>query len=325
MDLFVFGGLSVLFLLGVALPLITLYQTRYSDTAIMKRRLEGLGIAGRDNAGSGDVHARNRQRLIQNKLKEMEKVRSRKRNTLGVLLKQSGLSLNIAAYLGLSAVAGLITGLALMAFGFSTLATLGGTAAGGVMLPRKILTIIIGRRQRGFTALFSDALDILVRGARTGLPVGECLRIVGREVPDPVGYEFRMLVEAQRLGMNTDQALERGLERMPTSEYQFFAVVLTIQQQTGGNLASTLENLSNVLRSRKRLRDKISAMSSEAKASAMIIGSLPFIVGGLISLINPSYMGLLFSTSTGHMLLTGGAIWMSLGILVMHQMINFKF
>ena len=324
MDMFVFAGLSVLFVLGVALPFIAIHQARFSDAALMRRRLEALGSGARDLAGVGDAGARNRQRLIQTKLKEMERQRSRRRNTLAMLLRQSGLTLNVAGYLGLCLGAGLAAGLSMMAFGFSPLVSLAGAAAGGVALPRKVLTIIIGRRQRRFTSLFADALDILVRGARTGLPVGECLRIVGREVPDPVGFEFRMLVESQRIGLSTDQALERGLERMPTAEYQFFAVVLTIQQQTGGNLAATLENLSNVLRSRKRLKDKIAAMSSEAKASAGIIGSLPFFVGGAIWLLNPSYIALLFNTATGNALIAGGAFWMLLGILVMHRMINFK-
>ncbi len=324
MDIFVFGGVAVLLLLGVALPLISLHQARFSEAALLRRRLEALGPGGRDASGGGDVHARNRQRMIQNKIKEMEQQRARRRDTLKSLIEQSGLSVSVAGYFGFSALAALVTGGWLLSMGLSKIACLAGTVAGGVALPRKVLTFMINRRQRRFTSLFADALDILVRGARTGLPVGECLRIVGREVPDPVGFEFRMLVEAQRLGVSTDQALERGLERMPTPEYQFFAVVLTIQQQTGGNLAATLENLSNVLRSRKRLRDKITAMSSEAKSSAMIIGALPFLVGGAIWILNPNYMNLLFSTSTGNIMLAGGASWMVLGVLVMQRMINFK-
>ena len=324
MDLVVFAGLSVLLLLGVAVPLIVLHQARFSEAALMRRRLEALGPGARDGAGGADLHTRNRQRLIQSKLKELEKQRNRRRDTLASLIAQSGLSLNIAGYLGLSLGAALATGAALLLMDMSPAVCLAGAAGGGVALPRKLLTTVIARRQRRFTSLFADALDILVRGARTGLPVGECLRIVGREVPDPVGFEFRVLVESQRLGMTTEQALERGLARMPTAEYQFFAVVLTIQQHTGGNLAATLENLSNVLRSRKRLKDKIAAMSSEAKASAMIIGALPFLVGAAIWLLNPTYIALLFTTHTGNLLIAGGAAWMLIGVLVMQRMINFR-
>ena len=323
MDLVVFAGLSVLLLAGVALPFIMLHQARFSQEALMRRRLEALGPAAR-GAGGGDLQARNRQRLIQSKLKELEGQRARRRDTLKALLERSGLPLGVPGFLGLCLAAAAVTGIALLLSGMSPLVSAVGALGGGLALPRKGLSLIIERRQRQFTTLFADALDILVRGARTGLPVGECLRIVGREVPDPVGFEFRMLVESQRLGMSTEQALERGLARMPTAEYQFFAVVLTIQQQTGGNLAATLENLSIVLRSRKRLKDKIAAMSSEAKASAMIIGALPFVVGSGIWLLNPNYIGLLFTTHQGNLMLVGGACWMLLGVAVMHQMINFK-
>ncbi|MEI6558211.1 MAG: type II secretion system F family protein [Rhodospirillaceae bacterium] len=325
MDLVVFGGLSVLLLLGVALPFIVLHQARFSETALMRRRLQALGPGGRDGAGGADLHARNRQRLIQGKIKELERQRARRKGTLGALIRQSGLALNIPGYLGLCLGAALAAGVALLLLDLGPGLCLAGAGAAGVALPRLALTLIIGRRQRLFTSLFADALDILVRGARTGLPVGECLRIVGREVPEPVGFEFRMLVESQRLGMTTEQALERGLERMPTPEYQFFAVVLTIQQQTGGNLAATLENLANVLRSRRKLRDKIAAMSSEAKASGMIIGALPFLVAGIIWILNPAYISLLFTTQTGTRMLMGGAAWMAIGVLVMYRMINFRF
>ena len=324
MDLVVFAGLSVLLLLGVALPFTLLHQARFSEAARMRRRLEALGPGARDGTGITDIHARNRQRLIQSKLKELERQRNRRRETLTALLARSGLPLNLAGYLGVCLGAALATGAALSLAGMSPAVCLAGAVGGGVAVPRKALTVIIERRQRLFTSLFADALDILVRGARTGLPVGECLRIVGREVPDPVGFEFRVLVESQRLGLSTEQALERGLERMPTAEYQFFAVVLTIQQQTGGNLAATLENLSNVLRSRKRLKDKIAAMSSEAKASAMIIGALPFLVGSAIWLLNPNYIALLFTTHGGNLMIAGGAAWMLAGVLVMQRMINFK-
>ena len=323
MDIVVFIGLSVT-LLGLATPVLILHQSRFSRTAQVRRRVQALAAGGRDAGEGGDAATRTRQKLIQSKLQEMEKQRAQRRDTLSQLLKQAGLTMTTPTYAGYCAATSASIGLLMMIFQMSPMACIAGAAAGATAIPRFIVKRMVAKRQAKFTEHFSSALDILVRGARTGLPVGECLRIVGREVPEPVGFEFRMLVESQRIGMTTEQALQRGLERMPTSDFQFFAVVLVIQQQTGGNLAATLENLSNVLRSRKRLKDKIQAMSSEAKASAMIIGSLPFFVGSMIYLINPTYIGLLFTTRTGSMILTGGALWMAAGILVMHQMINFK-
>jgi tight adherence protein B len=142
-------------------------------------------------------------------------------------------------------------------------------------------------------------------------------------MPDPVGEEFRLISEGSRLGMTLNDCLERSTERTPTAELRFFAIVLAIQQQTGGNLAETLAKLSEVLRGRKRMRDKVQAMSSEAKSSAGIIGSLPIIVGTLLSLVAPKYVGVLFTTDTGHFLIAGGVAWMGMGILVMRQMIHF--
>nr|WP_246423781.1 type II secretion system F family protein [Roseospira goensis] len=180
------------------------------------------------------------------------------------------------------------------------------------------------RRQKRFTTEFPNAIDVLVRGVQSGLPVSECIGIVGREVPDPVGAEFRMMVEGQRVGLPLSEIMARGLERMPTPEYKFFAIVLQIQQQTGGNLAETLANLSTVIRERKQMRLKVKALSSEAKASAWIIGSLPFIVVALISLTSPTYLVPLFETAAGHIIMVGGLLWMATGVAIMAKMINFK-
>ncbi len=164
-----------------------------------------------------------------------------------------------------------------------------------------------------------------MRGIKSGLPVHECLQIIGRESPEPLAAEFRYLVESVSHGVDLDQALERMYERMPTQELRFFSIVLAIQQKTGGNLAEALGNLSAVVRARKLMREKIKAMSSEALASAMIIGSLPPAVMTLISITTPSYLAILFQTPKGQMLLGGALLWMALGIFVMRRMINFKF
>ena len=313
-----------LLLMALVAPLVVIWQARWSPYARLRQR--ALAVAGearhRSSGASDDASAR--RKLIQGKLKELESQRTQqKRAVLRALLQQSGLTLSLRGYVLASLGLGLLLWVVLM-LKFSLLTSSIGAVGGGFALPRLVLRIIIAKRQAAFTENFAEALDVLVRGTRSGLPVGECLRIIGRELPDPVGYEFRMLVEAQRVGMTIDQALERALERMPTTELKFFAIVLVIQQQTGGNLATTLDNLSTVLRSRKRLHDKIQALSSEAKASASIIGSLPFLVGSILWLINPDYLGLLFTTNTGTYMLTGGGMWMGLGILVMRQMINFK-
>ena len=171
-----------------------------------------------------------------------------------------------------------------------------------------------------------DALELPAQrfGTAAGV-IRLALGVVGAEVDGPVGEEFRSVSDKMKIGRTMDVALQETADRLGTPEFQFFVITIAIQRETGGNLAATLENLSNVLRSRKKLRDKISAMSSEAKASGMIIGSLPFLVAGIIWILNPSYISLLFTTTTGHKLMMGSAVWMALGVLVMYRMINFRF
>ncbi|OJX77720.1 type II secretion system F family protein [Magnetospirillum sp. 64-120] len=196
-------------------------------------------------------------------------------------------------------------------------------AAAGFGLPRLVVGWLGKRRIARFTTLFADALDIVVRGLRSGLPLGECMSIIGREVPEPLGPEFRMITEGQKLGLSLEEAMARAVERTPTADFKYFAIVLSIQQQTGGNLAETLVKLSDVLRARKRMRDKIKAFSSEAVASALIIGSLPVVVAVLLSVVGPDYIGILFTNPTGHLLLGVGGLLMAVGALVMRKMINF--
>ena len=183
----------------------------------------------------------------------------------------------------------------------------------------------IKKRQKEFTNHFTGAIDILVRGTRSGLPINECLVIIGRESPNPVGEIFQDIVEGQRLGLSVTDLIDRGLERMPTPEFNFFSIVLVIQQQTGGSLADTLEGLSNLLRERKKLSDKIRALSSEAKASAAIIGSLPFFLGLVMTLINPTFLEPLFTETVGNIMLGGGLLWMAAGVFVMSKMIDFDY
>jgi tight adherence protein B len=194
----------------------------------------------------------------------------------------------------------------------------------GLGLPRWVLGFLTARRKKKFTEHFASAIDVVVRSVKSGLPTNEALRIVARESPNPVGSEFHNLVESLKVGVTMEQALKRMMESMPTSEVGFFAIVMTIQGKSGGNLSEALGNLASVLRDRKRLQGKIKAMSSEAKASAMIIGSLPPAVMGIVYMTTPKYISLLFTERAGNLMLAACVFWMFTGIMVMRKMINFK-
>ncbi|MFD2263790.1 type II secretion system F family protein [Lacibacterium aquatile] len=194
----------------------------------------------------------------------------------------------------------------------------------GAGLPWFVLSLLAARRQNAFTTAFADATDAIVRNIKAGLSLGEALRMVGREMPPVVADVFRKLGEEQDLGVPLDQALTRAAERVGTPEMRFFAVVLSIQRQTGGNLAETLGNLSGLLRSRKKLRDRVKALSAEARASAAIIGSMPFIIAGLLWLTSPDYLDPLFDSSGGRALLVAGLVWMAIGAFVMRRMVDLR-
>ena len=194
----------------------------------------------------------------------------------------------------------------------------------GIGLPHMVIGSLVKRRVNAFTVKFPDAIDLLVRGLRSGLPISETIGVVAAEVPGPVGFEFRAISDKMKIGKTMDQALQETAERLGTPEFQFFCITLAIQRETGGNLAETLSNLGEVLRKRMQMKLKIKAMSSESKASAYIIGVLPFIVFGLIMFINPPYM-MKFFTDERLMIAGGvGMIWMSIGAFIMKQMINFE-
>ncbi len=176
----------------------------------------------------------------------------------------------------------------------------------------------------GAAGVIPNAIDIVTRGIKSGLPIQECLKVIARESPAPINTEFQRLVENMSVGLSIDQGLEKMYERMPTSEVRFLAIVMAIQSKTGGNLAEALGNLTTVLRARKLMREKVKAMSGEAVASAFIIGSLPPGIMALVSVSSPGYMAPLFQDPRGHMFLLGGALWMATGIFVMRRMINFK-
>ena len=194
----------------------------------------------------------------------------------------------------------------------------------GVGLPHFIVGKTIQRRIGKFTAKFPDAIDLLVRGLRSGLPISETIGVVGHEVEGPVGEEFRAVSDKMKIGRTMDAALQETADRLGTPEFQFFVITIAIQRETGGNLAETLANLSHVLRQRSQMKLKIKAMSSESKASAYIIGALPFIVFGMIWVINGKYMQNFFIDERLMVLGMGGIVWMAIGAFIMSKMISFE-
>lgn len=205
------------------------------------------------------------------------------------------------------------------------LGALGLAFAAGFGLPRWTLSYLKTRREKAFLKALPDAVDVIVRGIKAGLPLFESIKVVAADAPEPLRGEFLAIIETQAIGMPLGDACVRLYERMPVPEANFFGIVIAIQQKSGGNLSEALGNLSKVLRDRKRMAEKIQAMSMEAKASAGIIGSLPPIVMLLVYLSTPEYISLLWTHPTGQLMLVGCVIWMSMGIFVMKRMINFDF
>lgn len=194
----------------------------------------------------------------------------------------------------------------------------------GLGLPHAVVGMLINRRIQKFVSTFPEAIDLMVRSLRSGLPITEALAIAGREIPDPVGIEFRTVSDRIKIGQTMDQALNDIARRVPTPEFQFFVITLAIQRETGGNLAETLDNLSDVLRKRQQMKLKIKALSSEAKASAYIVGFLPFAVFGLIWMVNSNYLAGFFSEPRLIAAGVGGLMWMGIGGFIMYRMVNFK-
>ncbi len=194
----------------------------------------------------------------------------------------------------------------------------------GVAVPHVVVGFMMGRRLKSFNDRFPDAIELLTRGLRSGLPVGESISVVGTEIPGTVGEEFRRVSDKVRIGRTMDQALQETADRIGTPEFQFFVITLAIQRETGGNLAETLNNLADVLRKRQQMKLKIKAMSSESKASAYIVGSLPFIVFGLIYSMDPGYLTGFFTEPRLMIAGGGGLMWMSIGAFIMAKMVSFE-
>jgi tight adherence protein B len=300
-----------------------------NTNANAKKRIQNIkqGTAVTSTQNKAQQKERDRRKTVQKTLKDLEERQKEEkaRISLQTRIEQAGLKFTPVVYWIGSLVLGVIGFLLLFTSGVHVSVAVAAGAAAALGLPRWLLNYLTLRRQKVFLEEFSNALDVIVRGVKAGLPLSECLNIVARESPDPVGSEFRRVVEGARVGVTLEEGLTRMYERMPVPEVNFFVIVLSIQQKSGGNLSEALGNLSNVLRERKLMRGKIQAMSSEAKASAGIIGSLPPGVMGLIYVSTPSYIQVLFSEQVGNIILIAGAAWMALGVLVMKKMINFNF
>ena len=267
-----------------------------------------------------------RRRQIQDSLKALEDQQKqlKKKITLRTLIAQAGLEISTRTFWVCSAIFGGIMTVAPVVSGAPWFIGLGAGFVGTLGLPRWFLGYLRKRRQNKFLNDFADAIDVMVRGLKAGLPVSEAMKIIASETGPPVGPEFIEVVDGQRIGISLDQGIERMTERIPLAEVNFLAIVMGIQSKTGGNLSEALSNLSRVLRDRKKMKAKIRAVSQEAKSSAAIIGSLPFVIMGALTLLNPTYLNPLFYTSMGNMLLIGSALWMLCGVLVMRTMINFE-
>lgn len=267
-----------------------------------------------------------RKKQVQDTIKDLEaKQKAQRRVTLRTKLARAGLSIKPRTYYLLSAASGILGGLIVLISGSGAIVSLLAAFACGFGLPRFVLSRMIRRRQEKFLVEFANAIDIIVRGIKSGLPLPDCLQIIASESPEPVKSEFIDLVEQQKVGVPLSRAFERMYDRVPLQEVNFFAIVIAIQAQTGGNLAEALGNLSQVLRDRYRLQAKVKAFSAEAKASAMIIGALPPCVMLLVYITTPDYIGILFHEKLGNVMLIASGVWMLMGVLVMRKMIHFDY
>jgi tight adherence protein B len=300
-----------------------LYPILSGGARAEKRQKSLVGTPERRERGGGGV---NRREQVAQSLKELEeREKSRNKRSLETRIAQAGLTWTKQRFYVVSAVMAVFGGLLPFAVTGSPIAGAAGLFAGGLGLPRWYLSFRKNRRINRYLEELPNAMDVIVRGIKSGLPIGDCLRIIATEAQEPVRSEFRFLVEQQTLGISIAEAVAKLPERVPVPESNFFAIVIGIQAKAGGNLSETLANLSRVLRDRKKMRGKIQAMSMEAKASGAIIAALPFVVAGLTYITSPAYIELLWITTTGKVMLVVSAFWMAAGIFTMKKMINFDF
>ncbi|EKF19474.1 type II secretion system F family protein [Nitratireductor pacificus] len=298
------------------------------------RRLETIKSAQTDRAmvkASRDrvAEVAKRRKSIQDSLKELDdrqKTRDSKirKPPLKLQLKQAGMSISVERFHVMSVVSGLSCTVVVFLLGAPLIVLPGALVVGILGLPRWYVSFKRKRRVKAFLNEFPNALDVIVRAVKSGLPINDGIRLIASEAREPVKTEFRRIVESQQMGISTPEACMRMGDSMPCPEANFFGIVIQIQSQAGGNLSEALSNLSRVLRDRKKMKAKVQALSMEAKTSAWIIGALPFIVAFLVYITSPTYIMPLFTTSVGHLILGVSGVWMTMGVLVMRKMINFE-
>ncbi|MBH5323351.1 type II secretion system F family protein [Aurantiacibacter sediminis] len=312
------GGLMGLMILGYVL------LNGKSPGKESQRRLEAVRYRHSEST-TDKVEGQLKKAIAARKPKQFKAAGSGSRvEALEVRLNRTGMGWTLQQYLYVSlGLAVVVTALAYLRTGAAPI-SLGIGLVIGAGLPHLIVGHFIKRRTNQFNAKFPDAIELLVRGLRSGLPVAETLSVVGQEIPGPVGVEFRQVVERIKIGRTMEESLQEASDKLGTAEFQFFVITLAIQRETGGNLAETLSNLADVLRKRAQMKLKIRAMSSESKASAYIVGALPFIVFGMIYWINPTYIGGFFEDE--RLIVTGlfGLVWMGIGAFIMAKMVSFE-
>jgi len=292
----------------------------------VERRMDSVARAEPVVRKAGGRAQKTRREQVEDSLKDLDARQKKAKSVpLGVRIEQAGLSWSKQQFWIVSAVLGVVAFLAALIVKGGLLAALGLGFAAGFGLPRWILSFLKKRREAKFLEHFPDSVDIIVRGIKAGLPLADSLKVIVNDSPEPIRSEVRQIVELQIVGMPLGEACGKLYERIPLPEANFFAIVVSIQQKAGGNLSEALGNLSRVLRDRKRMKAKITAMSTEAKASAAIIGALPIVVMTAVYVTSPAYISLLWTEPFGRIMLGASVLWMSLGVLVMRKMINFDF
>lgn len=322
---FLLAILSVGGIVGAAVyPLLT-------GESRQKKRLQSISSSRNMVDRRAVADENRRKRNVEEAVKDIEeqqkaKFRKGAKLSLTMRMRQAGLGWSRNFYLIVSVVVGIVAfPVILLTTPAGLLVAMGFAFAGALLLPYGYVNFKRKRRLKRFTNEFPNAVDVIVRGVKAGLPLIDCLKVIASDSQEPVRSEFQEIVEDQALGLPLDEAVARLPERVPLAEANFFAIVITIQTRTGGSLAEALSNLSKVLRDRKMMKAKIVAMSTEAKASASIIASLPIIVAILVYLTTPDYIMILFETKQGNLVLAGSLTWMLMGIGVMKKMINFDF
>jgi len=319
----IFTGLMMLAAGG--LFYVFVYPYLSGQAAAEKRRAQfespGAAMGKRDR----QIDPNKRRQQILESVREVENETRKKKNNLAAKLVQAGFTIDVNRFYLVSGGIGL--GIAFFTFVLNgnPLVALGAGVAGGFGMPRWVVNFLIKRRFKKFLHEFPSAVDIIIRGVKAGLPLSQCVGIIAAESPEPIRSEFRRIMEAQSIGLSIGESCDRMAESMPVAEANFFSIVINLQQKAGGNLSEALGNLSRVLRDRKKMRLKVNAMSAEAKASAGIIGALPFAVCGLVYVSSPDYLSLLFTHMTGRIVLAVSGAWMLIGIVVMRKMIQFDF